>query len=127
MIILDPKKGIRFGECKCLDDFYKEIGCDTIDIAHRSIGGKKFDIFVDDEGLLRENCGERVSAVKLEEDGKLTPQLVGTLVFANHDAAGNTTDLSLDDTLAISSRVSKIAVVNKETGERKINYCVFLD
>lgn len=126
MLILDPKQGVRFGNCKKLDDFYREIGCSCIDIARRSINGKMFDIFVDDEGLLKADAGEYISATVVE-DGEISPQLVGTLVFANHDAAGNTTDLSLDDTLLISSRVCPVKIVNQETGETFTNYCVMLD
>ena len=126
MLILDPKQGVRFGNCKKLNDFYREIGCDCIDIARRSVGGKMFDIFVDDEGLLKADAGECISAIAVE-DGEVAPQLVGTLVFANHDAAGNTTDLTLDDTLLISSKVKPVMVVNQETGETFTNYCVMLD
>lgn len=126
MLILDPKQGVRFGVCKDLKDFYREIGCDCIDIARRTIGGKQFDIFVDDEGLLKADAGKRISAVA-EEDGALKPQLVGTLVFANHDAMGNTTDLSLDDTLLLSSRVNSIRITDTETGEAFDNYCIVLD
>lgn len=126
MLILDPKHGVRFGNCKKLDDFYREIGCRCIDIARRSVGGKSFDVFVDDEGLLKSDAGKNVSAIAME-DGSLMPQLVGTLVFANHDAAGNTTDLSLDDTLLISSKIRPVEIANQETGETFTNYCVVLD
>lgn len=126
MLILDLKQGVRFGNCKKLDDFYREIGCECIDIARRSVGGKMFDIFVDDEGLLKADASEHISAVAVE-DGEITPQLVGTLVFANHDAAGNTTDLTLDDTLLISSKVHPVTVANQETGETFTNYCIMLD
>lgn len=126
MLILDPKTGVRFGNCKNLDDFYREIGCSCIDIASLSIGGKTFDIFVDDEGLLKDDAGEHISAIAME-DGSFLPQLVGTLVFANHDAAGNTTDLSLDDTLLISSKICPVEIANRETGETFTNYCVTLD
>ena len=126
MLILDPKQGVRFGNCKKLDDFYREIGCSCIDIVRRSIGGKMFDIFIDDEGLLKTGAGERISAIAME-DGSPFPQLVGTLVFANHDAAGNTTDLSLDDTLLISSKICPVKIANEKTGETFTNYCVALD
>lgn len=127
MVILDPINGVRFGMCKGLDDFYREIDCTTIDIARRSIAGNVYDIYVDDEGLLKADCGEKVSAVRVE-DGKIVPQLVGTLVFANHDSEGNTTDLSLNDMLAISSRIKPVSVMNADTGkEEAVNYCVFLD
>ena len=126
MLILDPKTGIRLSYCKGLDDFYREIGCDTIDITSRRICGKSFDIIVDDEGLLKEGAETKVSAL-VQQDGQLAPQLVGTLIFTNHDAAGNTTDLSLDDTFLISSRIHKFTCRNRENDQEHENYCVVLD
>lgn len=78
-------------DCGQLQDFYDNLEAEPFDIAVRKIGDKYFDIFVDDMGLFRE---ERiVSAVDREGNG----MLVGNLIFANHDAQGNTTSLSTED------------------------------
>lgn len=86
-------------ECQDLDDFYKYLKCSCFDIARRKIGGKYYDIFVDDEGLLKE--GFIVSAI----DSKGNAMLVGNLIFANHDAEGNTTSLSEEDIANISNNI----------------------
>ena len=94
----------KLAECNELSDFYENLHCDTFDIANRDVGGKRFDIFVDDIGLFREN--PRVSAIRLVGDD-IEPMLVGNLVFANHNAQGETTSLSDDDiNLIIQSSVA---------------------
>ena len=59
-----------------LEDYYEALGCSTIDMPMRSIGGKNFQIICDDEGLFRSDF--RISAVgkNLRE-----PQLVGNLII----------------------------------------------
>lgn len=38
-------------DAETLDDFYKLLGCDCIDIVNRRVGKMSFDIICDDEGL----------------------------------------------------------------------------
>lgn len=97
--IIDPKN---------LKDFYKHLNADVFDIATRNIGGKRFDIFVDDMGLLKDDY--IVSAIY--KDGNLG--LVGNLVFANHDSAGNTTGLSDEDIDLIKKNLGIAIVANQE-------------
>lgn len=39
-----------------LDDYYKWIGCENIDITSRKIGGRIYDIICDDEGFFMSQC-----------------------------------------------------------------------
>lgn len=64
---------------------------DKHNIARRKVGEKIFDIFVDDEGLLKDN------PIPTAFTSDLEVALVGNLLFANHDAEGNTTSLSDED------------------------------
>lgn len=89
-----------------LDAVYAILKCDTFDIATRKIGGRYYDIFCDDEGLLKEE--QIISAI---EKG-LTPMLVGNLMIANHDGAGETTGLSDADIVLIRSCTVKIADIS---------------
>lgn len=84
-------RGLYEADCSELEDFYRELKCDTFDIAVRKIGGKYFDLFVDDEGLFVDNPIPSVL------DTEMKPMLVGNVVFANHDEHGETTSLSDDD------------------------------
>ena len=91
---------VYHAEVNELEDYYNHLECGCMDVAHRKIGGKYFDIWVDDEGLLVEN--PVISAVTIapdDEDGKprFEPMLAGNLIIANHDAEGNTTSLSRAD------------------------------
>lgn len=125
MVILDPKKGVRFGVVETLDDMYREIGCDTIDITRRMIGGKEFDIIVDDNGWLIEK--PELSAIFVHGDSEVEPALVGTLIICSHDADGNTVDISVEDHMLICCNVRNITIQNRTTGEVEENYVIQLD
>lgn len=91
-----------------LQDFYDDLETDVLDITRLTIGGKTFDVFVDDIGLFREN--KVISAISVDPVKgfiKVTPLLVGNLIFANHDAEGNTTDLSDDDIQLIKKHIQQ--------------------
>lgn len=71
-----------------LQNYYKLLDCDLIDITERKIGEYWYDIVCDDEGLLKEN--QIPSAV----NSKSEVQLVGNLLLMNHDGEGNETSLT---------------------------------
>lgn len=83
---------VREIECNDLDDYYKYLKCDCFDIANRKIGDDRYDIFVDDCGLFVNH--PIVSAI---EDDTFYPMLVGNLIFAKHNAAGETISLTDED------------------------------
>lgn len=74
-----------------LDVFYELIGCRCIDIVHRKIGNKYFDVICDDEGALKDDC--IVSAVNTQ----FHHMLVGNLIVSKSDDKGNLIDLSDED------------------------------
>lgn len=61
-----------------LEEYYRLIGCDTVTMPMRYIGGKQFIIIADDEGTFRKDC--RVSAMNGDE-----PMLVGNLLVVAFD------------------------------------------
>ena len=78
MLLLDvEKRDVKMVEANGLDDYYKLIGCDYVDIIHRRIGDVEVEIVLDDEGLLVEN--PKPSAISV--DG--TPWLFGNLLIAS--------------------------------------------
>lgn len=94
-----------------LEDYYKSIGCRTIDIANRSIAGKRYDIICDDEGLFVED--PKISAI----DGLGQPMLVGNLIIAGEaDADGNLTDLSDADIEHIQANIKMIRTRKRPQG-----------
>lgn len=86
-----------------LEDYYKLIGCSTIDITNRAIAGKRFDIICDDEGIFTEN--PKISAIN--DMGE--PQLVGNLIITGEaDSEGNMTDLTDEDIVHIKKNINKM-------------------
>lgn len=73
-----------------LDEWYKLIGCSLIDIVYRQIGGRYYDIILDDEGI---RPGAKVTGL----DSELEPQLVGNLVICNYDGEGGEAGLTEED------------------------------
>lgn len=56
MLLIDVKNNkIKPVDVNGLDDYYQYIDCRCIDIVRRKIGGKYFEIIIDDEGLLVNN------------------------------------------------------------------------
>lgn len=74
-----------------LQDFYRVLKCDCIDITCRKIAGREFDFVVDDEGLLKHPL--RVSAV----NSKREPMLVGNLFICASDEEGSSVSISDED------------------------------
>lgn len=81
--LIDVEEG-RHGTVEITDhdhlgQFYRLIGCRCIDITVRTIGGKRFNIVLDDEGLLVNR--PIISAV----DGRMRGMLAGNLVIMGID------------------------------------------
>ena len=100
MLMLDVEnKDVKMVEANGLDDYYRFIGCRTIDIIHRRIGDVEVEIVLDDEGLL-------VNAPKpsgISIDG--TPMLFGNLLIASGRVTedGDLTELDQDEIEAIKT------------------------
>lgn len=110
-MLLITKDEVKVVEVNGLDDYYKLIECDTIDIAYRSIGGKAFDIICDDEGLLKES--RRVSAVKVTGE----PALVGNLIVCGEaDEEGEETSLTEADIELIKENIVKAMFTDMTVG-----------
>ena len=105
MLMIDVvKKDVRLVEANTLDDYYRLIGCRTIDIISRSIGDVRVEIVLDDEGALVEN--PKVSAISV--DG--TPMLFGNLLIASGRVTDDEelTELTKDEIDEIMQNVATI-------------------
>lgn len=83
-----------------LDNYYRLLDCDCIDIVTRTVDGREFDIICDDEALLKDSpvpsaIGKHGQAV-----------LFGNLLIVHHDEEGNTVGLSDDDVKALTAATS---------------------
>ena len=94
MLMIDVEnRKVEMVEANTLTDYYKLIGCRTIDIISRSIGDVRVEIVIDDEGALVES--PKVSAISPEG----TPTLYGNLLIASGRVTddGDLTELNQDE------------------------------
>lgn len=96
-----------------LEEWYRLIKCDLIDIVSRKIGGRYFDIIADDEALLK--AGGKVTGLDTEKQ----PMLVGNLVICNYDSeTGGETSLTDMDIAHIKEQLVILAQADTETPQR---------
>ena len=92
-------------EASTLDEYYKLIECDTIDIVYYMIGSRYYNIICDDEGLLKDSI--LVSAF----DKQMHPVLVGNLlIFGDTDDDGGLTSLTGDDIVQIKEKIMEVSI-----------------
>ena len=118
MLLLDVKnREVKMVEANELDDYYRLIGCRTIDIVSRTIGDVRVEIVLDDEGALIDN--PKVSAIDI--DG--TPMLFGNLLVASGRVIdGELTELTQEEVDEIMDNVATIT-----TSVYKEPYPVFVE
>ena len=119
MLLLDVwNNDIKMVEANDLEDYYRLIGCRTIDIVSRTIGDVKVEIVCDDEGALVNN--PKVSAIDI--DG--TPMLFGNLLVASGRVTedGELTELTQEEIDEIMDNIATIT-----TSVYKEPYPVFVE
>ena len=104
MLLLDVKnREVKMVEANELDDYYRLIGCRTIDIVSRSIGDVRVEIVIDDEGALVDK--PKVSAIDIGG----TPMLFGNLLVASGRVTedGELTELTQEEIDEIMDNIAK--------------------
>ena len=106
MLMIDVEnRKVKLVEANGLKDYYKLIGCRTIDIIHRTIGDDiEVEIVIDDEGALVEN--PKPSGI----DVTGTPMLCGNLLVASGRVTddGELTELTEEEVDEIMDNVATI-------------------
>ncbi len=95
-VLIDVSSGlpvIKDGSFDANDfkSLYPLLNCRVFTIATRKIGGKYFDIYLDDEGLLKD--GNIVSAISIDN----SEVLVGNILVVKHDDDGGIVGLDKDE------------------------------
>lgn len=119
MLLLDVEhREVKLVEANGLNDYYKYIACNYVDIIHRRIGDVEVEIVLDDEGALVDK--PKVSAIDI--DG--TPMLYGNLLVASGrvTADGELTELTEAEVNEIMENVATIT-----TSIHKEPYPVFVE
>ena len=109
---------VKMVEANELDDYYRLIGCRTLDIISRSIGDIRVEIVIDDEGALFEH--PKVSAIDING----TPMLYGNLLVASGRVTddGELTELTQEEIDEIMDNIATIT-----TSVYKEPYPVFVE
>lgn len=104
-----------------LDEFYRILNCDCIDIVVRRIGRhKKFNIVCDDHGLYKDP--QKISAI----DNMGQPQLVGNLfIVGGVDYEGNLISLDQTEAAYILGKVQKIGTRKFPAGYPMLTQCEY--
>ena len=105
MLLLDVEnRKVKVVEANGLDDYYKFIDCNYVDIIHRRIGDVEVEIVIDDEGALVEN--PKISAIDVTGE----PMLFGNLLVASGRVTddGELTELTQDEVDALMDNISTI-------------------
>ena len=119
MLFLDVHNNkLKLVNTNGLDDYYKLIGCRTIDIIHRRIGDIEVEIVLDDEGCLVEN--PKVSAIDIIG----APMLFGNLLIASCRVTDDSelTELTKEEVYRIMDNIATIT-----TSIYKEPYPVFVE
>ena len=93
-----------------LKNLYQVCDCECIDIISRRIGGKVFDIVLDDEGLLKEKM---ITAMR-EDRAEI---LVGNLFVVKNTGKGNLKGLNQEEIDHVRSLINKdgLLIIDKPT------------
>jgi len=90
-----------------LEDYYRLMEVDIIDIVARKINGKYYDIICDDEGLLKEQ------PIPTVFDTEKQPMLFGNIIIAGlADEEGNMTDLTDEDIVRITNSLGIVRLID---------------
>lgn len=85
---------------RSLRAYYELLDCDTIDVARRFIGGRPYEIVIDDEGALKQD--HVVSAINSEGE----PMLVGKLFVCKLDGEEELGSLDDDEIEAVLKHIT---------------------
>lgn len=103
-----------------LDEFYKILNCDCIDIVVRWIGSKLFNIVCDDEALLKET--PKISAI----DNLGQPMLCGNLFIVGGETIdGDLTSLELSDAVYVTGKVQHLGTRKFPAGYPMLTQCEY--
>lgn len=103
-----------------LDEFYRILNCDCIDIVVRRIGSKLFNIVCDDEALLKET--QKISAI----DNLGQPMLCGSLfIVGGETIGGDLTGLELSEALYVTGKIQHMGTRKFPAGYPMLTQCEY--
>lgn len=94
-----------------LNAYYNVLKCDCFDIARRMIGEHYYDIYCDDEGLLKR--GLKPSTLTFDRD-RIIEVLMGNVFVCSHNEDGDTISLTDAEIIEVLSYVQKVRLTRIE-------------
>lgn len=118
--VLENKKAQVIDIAGELDEFYRLIKCDTIDITKRKIGENYYDIICDDEGLFAES--PKISAINNLGE----PMLVGNLIVCDaNESTGELKSLTDEQVAEVTNCIHKLYTRLNPQGYYMITQCEY--
>ena len=94
-----------------LNAYYNMLQCDVFDIVRRKIGEHIYDIYVDDEGLMKNNLKPSV----LTFDGeRIVEVIVGNAFVCSHNEDGDTISLTDEELMEVRCYVQRVRLTRIE-------------
>lgn len=121
MLLLDVQNDkVEVVNAGGLDDYYRLLSVDLVDIVSRKIGGEYYEIICDDEGLLKAN--PKISAINNLGE----PMLVGSLLIAGGvDIEGNLEPLEDEDVEYVMQFIQKMYTRLHPEGYLMLTQCEY--
>ena len=95
-----------------LNAYYNMLQCDVFDITNRTIGEHRYDIYVDDEGLLK--SGQKPSVLTFDDDNRIVEVLVGNAFVCSHNDEGDTISLTDEQIHEVQCYVQRVRLTRIE-------------
>lgn len=121
MLLLDVmEEKVEIVDAETLEDYYRLIKTDLIDIVKRNISGESYEIICDDEGLLKGT--PKISAIN--DMGE--PMLVGNLLIAGGvDREGNLKPMEDEDIEYVMQFIQTMYTRNHPEGYPMLTQCEY--
>lgn len=103
-----------------LEEYYKMLRCNLIEMPTRTIGGKRFDVVCDEEGTFKQNA--KISAI--DDLGRV--MFVGSLLIVGMaDEDGNETSLTTQDVAMVMSHIEDVCTHSYPQGYKMLTGCEY--
>lgn len=115
VLVTPNEEGTEPRECvidyRSYKTMYPLLNCSTFDIQTRRFGKFELDIYIDDEGKLKED--NKVALVTVDDQNKIIEVMVGNIFVVSHTEDGDIKSLTTEEVKAVLETM--IDLVHKDT------------